>query len=123
MYEPCGASTQYFIAEKIFGAMLSQYSSISAYIASIQTATTEYVHAARGHATSMTPIPSHLLVLQVLHGLPPTYRVIQTTLLASGEELTIERVKTALTQEECHLAGSTGSCDTSSKAVHKLQQK
>jgi len=115
MYEPRGASTQYFIAEKIFGATLSQYSSVSAYIASIQTAATEYVHAAaRGHAASMTPIPSHLLVLRVLHGLPPTYRVIQTTLLASGEELTMERVKTALMQEERRLAGSTGSRDTSS---------
>lgn len=64
MYEPCGASTQYFIAEKIFSATLSQYSSFSAYISSIQTATTEYVHAAAcGHAASMTLIPSHLLVL------------------------------------------------------------
>ena len=97
MYEPRGASTQYFIAEKIFGTTSSQHSSISAYIAAIQTAATEYVHAAtRTHAASMTPIPSHLLVLRVLHGLPTTYRVIQTTLLASGEELTMERVKIAL---------------------------
>jgi hypothetical protein len=115
MYEPRGASTQYFIAEKIFSATLSQYSSVSTYIASVQTAATEYVHAAaRGHAASMTPIPSHLLVLRVLHGLPPTYCVIQTTLLASGEELTMERVKTALMQEERWLVGSSGSRDTSS---------
>ena len=115
MYEPCGASTQYFIAEKIFGATLSQHASVSAYIAAIQTAATEYVHAAtRSHAASMMQIPSHLLVLRVLHGLPATYRVIQTTLLAGSEELTMERVKIALMQEERRLAGSAGTRDASS---------
>ena len=100
-YEPRGASTQYFIAEKIFGATLSQHTSVSAYIAAIQTAATEYVHAAtRSHATSVTPIPSHLLVLRVLHGLPATYRVIQTTLLAGSDELTMEQVKIALMQHQ-----------------------
>ena len=115
MYEPRGASAQYFIAEKIFAATLSQHSSVSAYIASIQTAATDYMLAAtRTHAASMAPIPSHLLVLRVLHGLPATYRIVQTTLLTSGEELTMERVKTALMQEERRLAGSGNSRDTSS---------
>jgi hypothetical protein len=112
---PRGASTQYFIAEKIFGTTLSQHASISANIAAVQTAATKYVHAAtRSHAASMTPIPSHLLVLLVLHGLPATYHVIQTTLLAGSEELTMERVKIALMQEERRLAGSAGSRDASS---------
>ena len=101
MYEPRGASAQYFIAEKIFAATLSQHSSVSAYIASIQTAATDYMLAVtRTHAASTAPIPSHLLVLRVLHGLPATYRIVQTMLLTSSEELTMERIKTALMQEE-----------------------
>jgi len=112
LYEPSNASTQFDYLSTIWNLSLDDHPSVTSYCSALEVAMSNYL-------ASGPKDFDHMIVLIVLMGLPPSYKVTQHNILskAGPVSLLLDSIKGDLLNEERMLARETKQAEKVANAL------